>query len=48
MIFNDVTIVSVKKNEYRTYSWYKNKDKAINRTNTANSSKKVDHCEIKK
>ena len=30
MNYNDVTIVSVKTNDYRTHFWYMSKDDAIN------------------
>ena len=30
MSFNDVAIVSVKRNDYRIHFWYISKDKAIN------------------
>ena len=42
--FNDVAIVSVKRNDYRIYFLYMSKDETINILNNANSSKKVDHC----
>ena len=38
--FSNVALVSVKGNAYRTYSWYRNKDEAINRINNTNLSEK--------
>ena len=40
MNFNDVAIVSVKGNDYRTHFWYISKDVAINIMNNSNLNDK--------
>ena len=41
MNFNDVTIVSIKGNDYRIDFWYMNKDDAINIMNNSNLNEKT-------
>ena len=41
MNFNDVTIVSVKGNDYRIHFWYVSKNYAINIMNNSNLNKKT-------
>ena len=38
--FNDVAIVSVKRNDYRIYFWYISKDDAINIMKNSNLNEK--------
>ena len=40
MNFNDVAIVSIKRNDYRIQFWYMSKDDAINITKNSNLNKK--------
>ena len=39
--FNDVAIVSIKRNAYRIHFWYMSKDDAINIMNNSNLNEKT-------
>ena len=39
--FNDVAIVSIKRNDYRIHLWYMSKDDAINIMNNSNLNEKA-------
>ena len=41
MNFNDVAIVSIKGNDYRTHFWYMSKDGAISIMNNSNLNEKA-------
>ena len=43
MSFNDVTIVSVKENDYRIHYWHMSKDEAMNLLKNADLSEKSEH-----
>ena len=46
MTFNDVAIVSIKRNDYRTYFWYMSKDDAINIMKNSNLNEKTESLYI--
>ena len=41
MSFNDVAIVSIKENDYRTYFWYMSKYDAISIMNNSSLTEKI-------
>ena len=41
MNFNDVAIVSIKRNDYRIHFWYMSKDNAINIMKNSNLNEKT-------
>ena len=43
MDLNDVTILSIKRSDYRIYFWYMSKDDAINLEENSNLNEKVDY-----
>ena len=43
MSFNDVTIVSVKENDYRIHYWHMSKDEAMNLLKNADLSEKSEN-----
>ena len=44
MSFNDVTIASIKDNDYRIHFWYMSKDGAISIMHNSNLIDKKAHC----